>query len=228
MATRALLCTVSTDGVKAVERQRALLMRALQRSIPHVTEFVEHHFEMKSLGLTVGALAISEFFELVLSSKAEVVVLEARSKLTSEVMTRDAVIAQLEHAGFIVVFAKSPKKDLSSVEILNALKAALSTEKQYREARIKVGRIRNTAAGGKHGGNPRYGDLPGEKSILDQIQELASERGLGHTAIAVQLNGDGIKPRSAKKWTPAVISNILGARRDAQLRASRRSKVRST
>jgi hypothetical protein len=228
MASRALLCIVSADGEKAVERQRALLMRALQRLIPHVTDFVEHHFERKSLGLVVGSTAISEFFELVLSSKAEVVVFEARAKLTSETMTRDAVTALLEHAGFTVVFAKSAQKDLSSVEILRALKVALSTEKQYREARIKVGRIQNAAAGGKHGGNPRYGDLPGEKLILDRIQEFASERGLGYTAIAAQLNADGVKPRSAKKWTAAVIANILGVRRDAQLRASRRSKLRPT
>jgi hypothetical protein len=228
MASRALLCIVSPDGEKAVERQRALLIRAVQRSIPNVTEFVEHHFEMKSLALVVGASGISKFFELVLSSKAQVVALEARAKLTTEAITRDAVIAQLEHAGFVVVFAKSSKKDLSSDEIRHALKVALSTEKQYREARIKVGRIRNTAAGGKHGGNPRYGDLAGEKLILDQIEELASKRGLGHTAIAAHLNGDAVKPRSAKKWTAAVIANILGVRRDAQLRASRRSKLRPT
>jgi len=43
--SRSTLCC-SADGEKAVDRQRALLLRALRRSIPHVTDFVEHHFEM--------------------------------------------------------------------------------------------------------------------------------------------------------------------------------------
>jgi hypothetical protein len=72
------------------------------------------------------------------------------------------------------------------------------------------------------GGNPRYGTLPGEEGVLHRIEELASKGGLRYTAIAALLNGEGVKPRRAEEWQPAVIANILGVRRDARRRAETR------
>jgi hypothetical protein len=103
---------------------------------------------------------------------------------------------------------------------------ALTTEKLFRQARIKIGRQANASAGGKHGGNPRYGTLLGEEAILRRIEELARKDGLGHTAIASLLNSDGVKPRNAAQWQPAVIANILGVRRNAQLRAASQNAIR--
>jgi hypothetical protein len=226
MGTSTLLFIVSSGDRKAIERQRALLTRAARRTDSHVSEVSEHVTEAKSLRLELSSKAIEEFFEVTLSSGAKLLAIESPGRLAADATTVEVVVAQLEHVGLRVVFVNSPGKAAASIELRRALRMALSTEKLFRQARIKIGRKRNAVGGGKHGGNPRYGTLPGEESVLRHIQELASKDALGHTAIAALLNSDGVKPRNAKQWQPAVIANILGVRREAHLRTLRRDKRR--
>jgi hypothetical protein len=223
MRKTALLLIISSGDQKAIERQRKLLTRAV-RTDPDAHEVLEHVARTETLGLEISAEAISDFFEVTLSSGAQLLAIESPRRLGADTMTIEVVVAQLEHVGLRIVFAQSPGEHASSTELRRALDLALSTEKLFRQARIKIGRQLNALAGGKHGGNPRFGTLPGEESVLSRIQELSSKGALGHTAIANQLNRDGVKPRNAKQWQPAVIANILGVRRDAQLRTARRQK----
>jgi DNA invertase Pin-like site-specific DNA recombinase len=222
MGKTALAFIVSGSDKKSVSKQRTLLLRTVKRSVPHVSELLEHVTEAESLGLELSSSATAEFFEAILSSHAQLVAFESPARLSADAMTVDVVVVQLEHVGVEVLFAKSPATKKSDGKLRHALKMALSIERIFRQARIKIGRQANATAGGNHGGNPRYGTLPGEEGILHRIEELATKGGLGHTAIASLLNGEGVKPRRAEEWQPAVIANILGARRDARRRAASR------
>ncbi len=224
MGRTALLWIICGGDQEAIDRQRTLLTRAVTRTDGAVDDVREHIAGTESLALELSAEAIRNFFEVTLSVGARVLAIESSRRLAGETMTAEVVVAQLEHVGVRVVFAQPPDGNASSTEIRRALDLALSTEKLFRQARIKIGRQINALAGGKHGGNPRYGTLPGEESVLRRIHELSSKDALGYTAIANQLNSDGVKPRNAKQWQPAVIANILGVRREAQLRTARRKK----
>jgi len=226
MSKKALAFIVTAGQKKAISKQRALLARTVKRSEPQVSEVSEHIAEAESLCLELGSSAITQFFETVLASQSQLVAIESPCRLASDAMTVAVVVAQLEHVGLRVVFADSSASGATDVELRRVLAMALKTEKLYRQARIAIGRQANASAGGKHGGNPRYGTLPGEAETLRRIEELARKDRLGHTAIASRLNSEGIKPRNAERWQPAVIANILGVRRDAQIRAASRKTIR--
>lgn len=224
MSKTALAFIVCADDKRAISKQRTLLTRTAKRSEPHVSEVLEHFSEAKSLRLELEPSAIAKFFEVILSSDVQVVAIESPARLAADALLVEVVTVQLEHVGIEVLFAKQSARMTSDMELRRALRMALSTEKIFRQARIKIAREANAIAGGRHGGNPRYGTLQGEEAVLNRIKELAGKGRLGHTAIASLLNVEGVKPRRADEWQPAVIANILGVRRDAQrLAASRQS-----
>lgn len=185
---------------------------------------MEHVVQTPSLALEHDAKNIAQLFETILFAHAGAILFESFERLTSDVLICEAVVAQLEHAGIQVIVAEQNANSRSSAKIRSILDQALSTERLFRQARIQIARRKNAAEGGRHGGNPRYGSLPGEELILRRIKHMSISEKLGYTKIASVLNSEGIRPRNAKSWQPAVIANILGVRRDAESRSARRNR----
>ncbi len=52
------------------------------------------------------------------------------------------------------------------------------------------------------------GHTPEEAKVVDSILSLRKQ-GKSYVAIADQLNGDGIKPRSSAKWHPTQVQGVV-------------------
>ncbi len=78
----------------------------------------------------------------------------------------------------------------------------------------------------REGAKP-YGELVGEDVVLNKIQAFRAQ-GMGHSAIANQLNEAGIPTRRKKRWHPTTIANILGARKEVAKRKARKHRVQSS
>ena len=129
---------------------------------------------------------------------------------------------QLEGLGLQVMAAAGvpPKMPTSTKSALTmGAKAGVSFEKARIAVTLLIGRRSAFGRNGRCGGNPRYGQRPGEKKILDRIVALYNREGLGYSAIAKRLNEEGIKPRQAQTWNPSTIASLLGKRREKERRS---------
>lgn len=129
---------------------------------------------------------------------------------------------QLEGLGLrVIAVTDAPPKVSKSIEGALALGAAAGTsfEKARIAATLQIGRRSALGRNDRCGGNPRYGQRPGEKKTLDRIVELRTREKLSDSAIAKRLNEEGVKPRSAKVWNPSTIASLLGKRREKEKRS---------
>jgi hypothetical protein len=74
--------------------------------------------------------------------------------------------------------------------------------------KLRASRLRMRRAGQRCEGKKPYGHTPDEAKVVDSILAL---RGIGksYVAIADQLNGGGIKPRSGEKWHPTQVQRVI-------------------
>ena len=111
------------------------------------------------------------------------------------------------HQGFQLVSVSQP--DLCCNEPVRVLMrqmmgAFFQYEKTMIVAKLKGARERVKAKDGHCEGRKAFGHYPGEQSILERMAELRSS-GMAYADIAVELNGDGMKPRSGGQWHAGVI-----------------------
>lgn len=100
----------------------------------------------------------------------------------------------------------------ADAEMIRSIKQAIvRQEKRKLVARMKLGRIRAKAQGIHVDGRYAYGadpNKPAERITLARMQELRAS-GMTCYGIAKQLDAEGFNPRSAAKWTPNGVNQIL-------------------
>ena len=215
----------------------AILVRPIEEdghrtAIERLARFAEEHSGVSSenllriavepIDLEANAETGEHFFSALLPSAIRHLYVGDLSLYFKTKAEAHGALLLLERAGFQIF--REPQNALTIAEeqgIRSLVETVLALEKLYRQGRLQAARKENAKQGGSHGGNPPYGSLLGEGSILESIRRDQSA-GLGHTEIASRLNAEMVKPRKGQKWYPAVIANILGVRREAKKRASAR------
>ena len=152
------------------------------------------------------------------------IVVESCDRLARSVMVQEAAIVQLRKAGIKLYVCKNGTlldyAEDSGDPYLNMQRQMLGVLAEFEKAnlchRLKRGRQNKLAKTGRCEGRKPYGARPGEKIILEIIQEQR-KKGLPFEGISLGLNANGYKTRYGKQWTPDNIRSIL---RD-------RSKVRT-
>jgi len=74
--------------------------------------------------------------------------------------------------------------------------------------KLRAARNRARAKHRKCEGRKPYGTLPGEREVIEKMFETY-DKGAGYTAVYKDLNKLGIKSRTGKPWTKAVVTRIM-------------------
>lgn len=218
-----LIRSVKDDGVTAaIDR---LVAFAAEHSGVLPEDLVE--ISVEPIDIEENAETAERFFDTLLGSPIRLLYVGDLNLYFKTKTEAYAALQLLEGAGFEVLrepqTAKARREEHNACNLVGTV---LSLEKKFRQARLQFAREKNKKLGGVHGGNPPYGALQGEHTILEGIRRDKAA-GLGHTEIASRLNAEMVKPRRGQKWYPAVIANIVGVRREAKKRASLRSAKKS-
>jgi len=96
--------------------------------------------------------------------------------------------------------------------ILGIKMQIVRNEKRKLVARMKLGKVRAAKQGRHVNGIYRYGEhpeRPEEKVVLERMRQMRNEEQRSYDAIAATLNAEGIRPRSADRWTAWAANKIL-------------------
>jgi DNA invertase Pin-like site-specific DNA recombinase len=96
--------------------------------------------------------------------------------------------------------------------ILGIKMQIVRNEKRKLVARMKLGKVR-AAMQGRHvnGIYPyaKHPERPEEMAILTRMRQMRDVEHRSYDTIAATLNGEGVSPRSAARWTPWAVNKIL-------------------
>jgi DNA invertase Pin-like site-specific DNA recombinase len=96
--------------------------------------------------------------------------------------------------------------------ILGIKMQIVRNEKRKLVARMKLGKLRAAKQGRHVNGIYGYGEhpeRPDEKATLARMRQMRDVERRSYDAIAATLNGEGVSPRSAARWTPWAVNKIL-------------------
>jgi DNA invertase Pin-like site-specific DNA recombinase len=102
-------------------------------------------------------------------------------------------------------------KYADKVMILGIKMQIVRNEKRKLVARMKLGKVRAAKQGRHVNGIYRYGEhpeRPEEQHTLSRMRQMRAEQ-RSYDAIAATLNAEGVKPRSAARWTAWAANRIL-------------------
>jgi len=101
--------------------------------------------------------------------------------------------------------------------ILGIKMQIVRNEKRKLVARMKLGKVRAAMQGRHVNGIYAYGEhpeRPEERAVLGRMRQMRDAEQRSYDAIAAALNSEGVRPRSAGRWTAWAANKILnrGAR----------------
>lgn len=100
----------------------------------------------------------------------------------------------------------------ADAEMIRSIKQAIiRQEKRKLVARMTLGKLRAKAAGKRVDGKYGYGADPNKPEELVTLTRMRQLRASGMTCyrVAKVLNGEGLRPRTAERWKPNVVHQIL-------------------
>jgi DNA invertase Pin-like site-specific DNA recombinase len=150
---------------------------------------------------------------------ADVLVVARLDRLARDLLVQETLIRRLQAAGREVRSVAEPEGD-GDEDTRRLVRVVLGAIAEYERGLIRgrmiAGKQAKVAVGGYGGGRPAYGkrveggelvDNPDETRVLERIRTLRAD-GLSYRAIGEQLDHDGLKPRQADRWQPAVVREI--------------------
>lgn len=156
--------------------------------------------------------ALQEMLLALHGNGVKLVVVEKLDRLARDLMIQESIVADLLRDGFELISVIEP--DLCSNDPTRKLmRQILGAFSEYEATMITLklrgARVRAAARDKnyKEGRKP-FGFRPGEKEIVSRIRNLRKQ-GLTLTAIAKQLEAEGLKPRAGTRWYEKQISRIL-------------------
>jgi DNA invertase Pin-like site-specific DNA recombinase len=128
-----------------------------------------------------------------------------------DLMIQESILHHLTRKGFQGVSVSQPdlcSKEPTRVLMRQMMGAFFQYEKAMIISKLKGARERVKAKNGVCDGRKPFGHYPNEQAILERMTKLRSS-GMAYPDIAVELNGDGMKPRRGGLWHAGVIHRIL-------------------
>lgn len=201
---------VGNDGFP---RQREAIIRyAKGNGIQIVQEFTD-----EAVSGTTDAMDRSGLTDLLVALKANgvrTVLVENATRLARDLMISEIILGEFRKIGVKVISADGGidltlgNDDPSGKLIRQILGAVAEWEKCALVQKLRASRLRMRRAGQRCEGKKPYGHTPEEAKVVDSIITLRKQ-GKSYVAIADQLNGSGIKPRTGQKWHPTQVQRVI-------------------
>jgi DNA invertase Pin-like site-specific DNA recombinase len=159
----------------------------------------------------VGRPAWREMFSEILADGVKVIVIERLDRLARDLMVQEHIVADCQKRGITLLSTAEPdlcSSDPTRILMRQILGAVAAYDRAMTVLKLRGARERKRAHSGRCEGAKPYGELPGEREVLDRIQALRAS-GAALTAIAESLNTGGVKPRRGTKWFPMSVARIL-------------------
>jgi len=155
--------------------------------------------------------ALQELIEALHSDGVKLVLVERLDRLARDLMVQETIIADLRKSGFELVSVCEPDlcSDDPSRKLIRQIFGAISEyDKSMTVLKLRGARQRTKMKTGHCEGRKPYGTKPGESAVIERMQALRAN-GASYAAIATTLDAEGLKPRSAERWSEVVINRIL-------------------
>jgi DNA invertase Pin-like site-specific DNA recombinase len=171
-------------------------------------------FEEKGVsGTLLERPALSEMMVALMGNGVHTVVVEKLDRLARDQMVQETIIQSLLKQGFELVSAATGEENLCGNDpgrkLMRTIMGAIAEyDKAMIVLKLRAARQRTKTTTGRCEGQKPYGELDGERAIVERIHSLRSSGG-NYEAIAKALNTKHIKTRSGGKWFPATIRRIL-------------------
>lgn len=155
--------------------------------------------------------AWSELMTVLHSNGVRTIVIERLDRLARDLMVQETIIADLQKNGFDLVSVAEPDlmaTDPTRILVRQMMGAVAQYEKSQIVLKLRGARLRKRAKEGRCEGRKPYGFYDGEAEVIERLKALRAN-GMGFDRIAAQLNAEGLKTRTAKRWHGVVINRIL-------------------
>lgn len=153
----------------------------------------------------------AEMIAAILANGVSTILVESLGRLARELFVQEYILRDMEQRGITLISVTEPdlgSTDPTRVMFRQILGAIHQYEKTMIVLKLRGARQRKRQSEGKCEGAKPYGFYPGEKRVLQRINELR-ESGLGFDRIAAQLNKEDLKPRRGKRWHGMTVNQIL-------------------
>jgi DNA invertase Pin-like site-specific DNA recombinase len=133
-------------------------------------------------------------------------------------MVQEHIVADCQKRGITLLSTAEPdlcSGDPTRILMRQILGAVAAYDKAMVVLKLRGARERKRAQTGRCEGAKPYGELPGEREVLDRMEALRTG-GATLTLIAETLNTDGVTPRRGTKWHPMAVARILSRTLPAQ------------
>lgn len=167
--------------------------------------------------------AFQEMLAAILGNGVKTVIVESLDRLAREYRIQESLLIYLASKGVDLVSARTGENVTQAIQA-DPLKKALiqiqgvfsELEKNQLVRRLQKARdLRSTQAKRRIEGRKPYGQTPEERHIIQRIRAMRRTRknntpGMTLQEIADRLNGEGIKTKDGKTWTPVQVFNLAG------------------
>jgi DNA invertase Pin-like site-specific DNA recombinase len=147
----------------------------------------------------------------ILADGVKVIIIERLDRLARDLMVQEHIIADCQKRGITLLSTAEPdlcSSDPTRILMRQILGAVAAYDKAMIVLKLRGARERKRATAGRCEGAKPYGELPGERAVLERMRTLRAS-GTTLTAIAAELNGFGVKPRRGMRWFAKSVSRIL-------------------
>lgn len=201
---------IGNDGFP---RQREAITRyAKANGIEIVQEFGD-----EAVTGTVDAMdrpGLTDLFVALKANGVRLVLVENATRLARDLMISEIILSEFRKLGVKVISADGGVdltigNDEPTGKLIRQILGAVSEwEKCALVQKLRASRLRIRRAGGRCEGKKPYGHTPEEMKVVESILAYRKD-GKSYQGIADQLNGEGIKSRSGKKWHPTQVQRII-------------------
>jgi len=155
--------------------------------------------------------AWAEMMTALHSNGVRTIIIEKLDRLARDLMVQEATIADLQKHGFTLLSVAEPDlmaNDPTRILMRQLMGAVAQYDKSQIVLKLRGARMRKRAKEGRCEGRKPFGYFEGEQEVIERMRALRAS-GMGFDRIAVQLNTDGIKPRTGDRWHGLVVNRIL-------------------
>jgi DNA invertase Pin-like site-specific DNA recombinase len=147
----------------------------------------------------------------ILADGVKVIVIERLDRLARDLMVQEHIVADCQKRGITLLSTSEPdlcSTDPTRILMRQILGAVAAYDKAMIVLKLRGARERKRATNGRCEGAKPYGELAGERAVLERMQALRGS-GATLTAVADKLNRDDVKPRRGARWFAKSVSRIL-------------------
>ncbi len=154
------------------------------------------------------------------------IIIERLDRLARDLMVQEHIIADLRHREITLFSAAEPDLciDDPSRKLLRQIMGAIAEyDRAMITSKLATARKRMKSATGRCEGRKPYGNIPAEAAIVTRMQDLRAA-GTSFDAIAVALNGGGIRRDTVSRGLARLCARYFRGLRDSARRGFHRER----